>query len=160
MRLFTYRLVLNVWVSVSSHDSSYASYTSWVCMSYASYTCMSYASYTWYRVMLHTHLWVCMSYASYIYCTPVQYMSTQSKIKIRLLDTSPKDQRIICAPCKIYKYILSSYIYIYIYIYIYVLFGPVKPELGSNSIRTRKLFKSEHLNFPGKELNVTDITEQ
>ena len=32
--------------------------------------------------------------------------------------------------------------------------------VGSNSIRTRKLFKSEHLNFPGKELSVTDITEQ
>ena len=24
----------------------------------------------------------------------------------------------------------------------------------------KKLFKSEHLNFPGKELNVTDITKQ
>ena len=51
---------------------------------------------------------------------------------------------------------VSHFIYIYIYI---VLFGPVKP-VGSNSIRTRKLFKSEHLNFPGKELNVTDNTEE
>ena len=32
--------------------------------------------------------------------------------------------------------------------------------VGSNSIRTKKAFNSEHLNFPGKELNVTDITEQ
>ena len=41
----------------------------------------------------------------------------------------------------------------YIYIYIY-----------SNSIRPKKkkknTFNSEHLNFPGKELNVIDITEQ
>ena len=28
-----------------------------------------------------------------------------------------------------------------------------KTGVGSNSIRTRKLFKSEHLNFPGKGLN-------
>ena len=35
-----------------------------------------------------------------------------------------------------------------------------KTGVGSNSTRTRKLFKIEHLNFPGKELNVTDITEQ
>ena len=53
-----------------------------------------------------------------------------------------------------------SYIYIYIYIYIvWVLFGPVKPELGGIPSR-KKTFNSEHLNFPGKELNVTDITEQ
>ena len=41
---------------------------------------------------------------------------------------------------------------IYIYIYIYVFLNQLN--------RTRKLFKIEHLNFPGKELNVTDITEQ
>ena len=40
----------------------------------------------------------------------------------------------------------------------YVLLGPVKPELGV--IPSGQLFKSEHLNFPGKELNVTDIIEQ
>ena len=46
-----------------------------------------------------------------------------------------------------------------IYIYILVLFGLVKPELGV--IPTgQKPFNSKHLNFPGKELNVTDITEQ
>ena len=50
--------------------------------------------------------------------------------------------------------------YIYIYIYIYALFGPVKPELGVIPSGQKKIFKSEHLNFPGKELNVTDITEQ
>ena len=38
--------------------------------------------------------------------------------------------------------------------------------VGSNSIRTKKkkkkkkTFNSEHLNIPGKELNVTNITEQ
>ena len=59
------------------------------------------------------------------------------------------------------------YIYIYIYIYIYVcvcvcvcvLFGPVKPESGIIPSE-KNSFKYEHLNFPGKELTVTDITEQ
>ena len=47
-----------------------------------------------------------------------------------------------------------------------VLFGPVKPELGvvpsgqKKKKKKKKTFNSEHLNFPGKELNVTDITEQ
>ena len=50
------------------------------------------------------------------------------------------------------------------YIYIYIaLFGPVKPELGvipSGQKKKKKKFNGEHLNFPGKDLNVTDITEQ
>ena len=43
-----------------------------------------------------------------------------------------------------------------------VLFGPVKPELGviPSGPKKKTTFNSEHLNFPGKELNVTDITEQ
>ena len=43
-----------------------------------------------------------------------------------------------------------------------VLFGPVKPELGviPSGQKKTKTFNSEHLNFPGKELNVTAITEQ
>ena len=41
--------------------------------------------------------------------------------------------------------------------YIYVSFSPVKPDLGVIP-SGQKSFKSEHLNFPGKELNVTDIT--
>ena len=32
--------------------------------------------------------------------------------------------------------------------------------VGNNSVRTIKLFNYEHLNLPGKEFNVTDITEQ
>ena len=40
-----------------------------------------------------------------------------------------------------------------------VLFGLVKPGLGGIPLE-QKTFNSEHLNFPGKELNVTDITEQ
>ena len=40
-----------------------------------------------------------------------------------------------------------------------VLFGPVKPELGVIP-SGQKIFNSKPLNFPGKELNVTDITEQ
>ena len=38
----------------------------------------------------------------------------------------------------------------------YILFGPVKPESGI----IPSGFNYEHLNFPRKELNVTDITEQ
>ena len=47
-----------------------------------------------------------------------------------------------------------------------VLFGPVKLEVGvispgqKKKKKKKKKFNSEHLNFPGKELNVTDITEQ
>ena len=41
-----------------------------------------------------------------------------------------------------------------------VLFGPVKPELGVIPSGRKKSFNSEDLNFPGKELNVTNITEQ
>ncbi len=46
-----------------------------------------------------------------------------------------------------------------------VLFGPVKPELGvipsgKKKQQKNKTFNSEHLKFPGKELKVTDITEQ
>ena len=52
-----------------------------------------------------------------------------------------------------------QYKYIYIYIYIYI-FSPVKPELGVIPSGQKKTFNSEHFNFPGKELNVTDITEQ
>ncbi len=55
------------------------------------------------------------------------------------------------------KYIQKSYIHIYICIYI-ALFGPVKPELGVIPLG-QKIFNSEHLNFPGKGLNVTDITK-
>ena len=51
----------------------------------------------------------------------------------------------------------KSYIYIYIYIYI-LLFGPVKLELGVIPSGQEDYSRSEHLNFPGKELNVTDIT--
>ena len=45
-----------------------------------------------------------------------------------------------------------------------VLFGPVKPVLGvipsGQKKKKKKKFNREYLNFPGKELNVTDITEQ
>ena len=41
-----------------------------------------------------------------------------------------------------------------------VLFGPVKPELGVIPSGQKIPFNCEHLNIPGKELNVTDITEQ
>ena len=35
-----------------------------------------------------------------------------------------------------------------------------KTGVGNNSVRTKKSFNYEHLNFPGKELNETDISEQ
>ena len=54
---------------------------------------------------------------------------------------------------------VNIYFHVVIYIYIYiVLFGPVKLELGVIPPGQKKC-NSEHLNFPGKELNVTDITE-
>ena len=46
------------------------------------------------------------------------------------------------------------------YIYILVLFGPVKPELGIIPSGQENHSKAEHLNFPGRELNVINITEQ
>ena len=45
-------------------------------------------------------------------------------------------------------------------IYIYILFDPVKSELEVIPSGQKKSFNREHLNFLGKELNVTDITEQ
>ena len=52
----------------------------------------------------------------------------------------------------IYIYI---YIYIiYIYIYIYVIFGQVKPEFGVIPSGQENHSRAEHLNFPGRELNV------
>ena len=68
----------------------------------------------------------------------------------------------LCTYILTYIYIwvfVSAYIYIYIYIYIYVVFNPVKPESGIIP-SGQKSFNYEHLNFPGKELNVTNITEQ
>ena len=49
-------------------------------------------------------------------------------------------------------------IYIYIYIYIYILFGAVESELGVCPSGQENYLK--HLNFPGKERNVTEIIEQ
>ena len=44
-------------------------------------------------------------------------------------------------------------IYLSIYIYI-VLFGPVKPELGVIPSGQENHSGTEHINFPGRELNV------
>ena len=55
------------------------------------------------------------------------------------------------------KYNINSSNYIYIYI---VLFGPVKPELEVIPSGQENHSKAEHLNFPGGELNVINITEQ
>ena len=55
---------------------------------------------------------------------------------------------------------MNIYIYMCVCVCVCVcvaLFGPVKPELGV-ILSGKKPFNSEHLNFPGKELNVTDIT--
>ena len=41
-----------------------------------------------------------------------------------------------------------------------VLFGPVKPELGVIPSAPENLSRAEHLIFSGRELNVTNITEQ
>ena len=41
-----------------------------------------------------------------------------------------------------------------------VLFGPVKSELGVIPSGQENHSKTEHLNFPGREFNVINITEQ
>ena len=41
-----------------------------------------------------------------------------------------------------------------------VLFGPVKPELGVIPSGQENHSGAEHLNFPGRELNVIDFTKQ
>ena len=46
-----------------------------------------------------------------------------------------------------------------IYMYI-VLFGPVKPELGVIPSGQENHSRDEHLNFPGRQLNVINFTEQ
>ena len=52
-----------------------------------------------------------------------------------------------------------THIYIYMYIYILVLFGPVKPEQGVIPPGQENYSRVNIKTFPGKELNVTDITE-
>ena len=49
--------------------------------------------------------------------------------------------------------------YVCMYVCMYVLFCLVKPESEIIPPGQKKSFNYEHLNFPGKELNVTDITE-
>ena len=49
--------------------------------------------------------------------------------------------------------------YIYIYIYIYGYYSVQLTQNWEEFHQDKKTFNSEHLNFPGKELNVTDITE-
>ena len=44
--------------------------------------------------------------------------------------------------------------------YICVLFGPVKPELEIIPSGQENHSRAEHLNFPGRELNVINFTEQ
>ena len=41
-----------------------------------------------------------------------------------------------------------------------VLFGPVKPELGAITSGQENHSGAEHLNFPDRELNVIDFTDQ
>ena len=48
----------------------------------------------------------------------------------------------------------------YMCVCVYILFSPDKPESGIIRRGTVKLFNYKHLNLPGKELNVTDFTEQ
>ena len=56
------------------------------------------------------------------------------------------------------KTYVHIYMHTYIYIYIYiVLFGPVKPELGVIPSGQENHSKAEHLNFPGRELNVINF---
>ena len=54
---------------------------------------------------------------------------------------------------------VSNFIYIYIHIYIYIYSVPLNRN-WEEFHQDKKTFNGEHLHFPGKELNVTDITEQ
>ena len=49
---------------------------------------------------------------------------------------------------------LPKYTYIYIYIYTYVIFGQVKLEFEVIPSGQENHSRAEHLNFPGRELNV------
>ena len=61
----------------------------------------------------------------------------------------------------IYIYIVIHIIYIYYYPHnIYILFGRVKPELGVIASGQEYHSKDDHLNFPGREHNVTNITKK
>ena len=42
----------------------------------------------------------------------------------------------------------------------YVLFGPVKPKMGVIPSGQENHSRAEHLNFPGREVNVINFTEQ
>ncbi len=54
---------------------------------------------------------------------------------------------------------MQKYFFCLCVLYI-VLFGPVKPELGVIPSGQENHSGAEHLNFPGRELNVIDFTEQ
>ena len=58
-----------------------------------------------------------------------------------------------------YNKTVCWWITLYIYIYI-VLFGPVEPKLGVIPSGQENHSGAEHLNFPGRELNVIDFTEK
>ena len=45
-------------------------------------------------------------------------------------------------------------------IYNHKVFGPVKPELGVIPSGQENHSRAEHLNFPGRELNVINFTDQ
>ena len=66
----------------------------------------------------------------------------------------------VCVCMCVCVYSKITYIYIYIYIYIVVVFGPVKRELGAIPSGQENHSGAEHLNFPGRELNVINFTEQ
>ena len=66
-----------------------------------------------------------------------------------------------------YIYTLVIYMIMQIYIYIYIcvcvcvcILQSSQSGVGNNSVRTINYSNSERLNIPGKELKVTDITEQ
>ena len=69
-----------------------------------------------------------------------------------------------CSVCRCGPYflvmVISNIIYQFLHpkLYIYIIQSSWT-GVGNNSDRGIKSFNYEHLNFPGKELNVTDITE-
>ena len=56
--------------------------------------------------------------------------------------------------------LLRIYIYIYVCVCVCEYYSVPLNRSWEEFCQDKKTFNSEHLNFPGKVLNVTDITEQ
>ena len=113
------------------------------------------------RIYIHTHARLPTSTYLYAYTKHTHtHPHAHSTTNIRLTPNFLA----LCFLCEfdapgLWPCVRDKFVFIYIYI-LYVLFRPLKPESGIIPPGQKKSFNYEHLNFPSKELNVTDITEQ